>query len=51
MRHMVYYTRGNIIYFVITTESGESYASGSDKEARLHEIADCYNVSTIERLD
>ena len=51
MRHMSYYTLKNIIYFVITTGSGESYASGSDKEERLHEIADCYNVFTIERLD
>jgi len=53
MRHMVYYTRGNIIYFVITTASGESYAyvSGSDYKARLYQIAHNCDVQTIERLD
>jgi len=53
MRHMSYYTVEDMIYFVITTASGESYAyvSGSDYKARLYQIAHNCDVQTIERLD
>ena len=51
MRHMVYYTRGNIIYFEIVTKSGESCVSGSDVTTRVHAIAEVYEVNSIERID
>ena len=52
--YMVYYTRGNVIYWSIVDDinyTNSAPISGSDKAENLHTIAERYNVNTIERID
>ena len=54
MRHMCYYTRGNILTFKITEENHymiKIIAKGSDQLENLGAIIERYGVKQIERID
>ena len=51
MNHMVYYTRGSVMYFSIIFSVSGNEVCGSDSPSSLHRIAENYDVKSIERID